>query len=692
MINEIYLRRKNKLILSDGKGTSPQKNHIASILLNIENLGYTLSKNVIEQLYTYNEEQLNELYLVLVKGIKKLIGADRRYNPMYPNFPNQVMEASDSELFINAIIHYWSEGSLLPEYALEERLPLFDLTNTKVIELGSITDFDSIFTNLLSSKTSISETDNNDIVWFFSNLKERVESILPKEIPLKENMALVSKLLITNKLNTDSIFNYVKTATDVLRLATSLSEGDVSLSTNSKFKSFKRSERRLLLSLLENCNNIEEDMKRYKNRWIRLGERLHPTEFKKYTNVKAAFTKLRNNEYISTFNGTVADSLKNNNVNYALSLLSKRPGEFTRKLDHLIRLHDNPNVIVNEFKNVSDKVESTILLQVREHFLNRNNAKEKRAFFPKGNVAKLYVIDNELTTIDERICRAIISICENSLVGQYKKKEYLGKVYLDDSFRNYLVPFSQRSASKSLKTVVRGSKINIEESTKTIRSFIYWKEERHDRTDIDLSAIMYDENWNYLEHVSYTNLRSSKYQSYHSGDITSAPNGASEFIDLDLESVRKYGGRYIVLSINSFTGQTFKELPECFMGWMDRENPNSGEIYEPKTIENRMDVTSESEVCIPMILDLHDNKVIWTDIALKSNPNFYNNVEGNKIGMVLMGKALTTLVKPNLYDLIELNIKARGEKCDNIEEADTVFSLNKGITPYDHDIIVSQYL
>jgi hypothetical protein len=92
-----------------------------------------------------------------------------------------------------------------------------------------------------------------------------------------------------------------------------------------------------------------------------------------------------------------------------------------------------------------------------------------------------------------------------------------------------------------------------------------------------------------------------------------------------------------------------------------------------------------------MVLDLYHNKVIWADISLKSQP-IWNNVENNMKGMILMGKALTTMKRPNLYDLFRLNGEARGQLCKTIEEADTVFSVDNGVTPYDTDVIVSQYL
>ncbi len=53
---------------------------------------------------------------------------------------------------------------------------------------------------------------------------------------------------------------------------------------------------------------------------------------------------------------------------------------------------------------------------------------------------------------------------------------------------------------------------------------------------------------------------------------------------------------------------------------------------------------------------------------------------------------MTTLVKPNTYDLMELHIKARGEKTFDIKEANTIFATDIGITPTDIDIIVSDFL
>lgn len=192
--------------------------------------------------------------------------------------------------------------------------------------------------------------------------------------------------------------------------------------------------------------------------------------------------------------------------------------------------------------------------------------------------------------------------------------------------------------------------------------------------DIDLSAVMYDGNWDYMEHISYTNLRSAKYKAAHSGDITSAPHGACEFIDIDIPSVLKYGGRYVVASLNSFTEQPYCNLPECFAGWMIRKSPGSGEVFEPSLVADKIDVAADTRISIPVILDLQNRMVIWCDLALKNHPNYYNNIESNRGGMALMGKAMVSLIKPDLYELLLLHATARGELAERPELADQVFS------------------
>lgn len=708
-LDKILLRRKHSVMFEPAnmayEQSKTEKALVVSGLKNVQALGFTFSKELIEKAFHFTRDEFTAFYGFLIPALKELVGADVTYNPMYPNFPQQVAEASDIELFINAIVHYWSFGTLIPEYEKNERLPLIDDNKMAVLSVGSHDDLMTIFTNLVESKTSISEQDKEDIETIILACPDYT-TYLPDTIPLKENVAFVGKLIIEKApiKSADSIGKYFKTATDVLRLVTALSDGDISLASKTKYRNLRRVERRMIMDLLTGCGNITEDLFRYQYEWIRVAEILHPFEYKKakYSNVNAAFNTLRNEKKPLMFAGKVQAAITAKDMREAATLLKARPGEFARQLDKLIRDADNPNYIVNCFKEVATEISTPVLLQVRQHFIGRmeNDNQPVRVFFPKGNLAKAMVIRNELPKINSNVCKNVARICREALIEQYKEKDFLGKVYIDEDFKNYLVPFSQRSASKAVKTIVRGSKLPIKEDAAAVRGFIWWTNTDKTRNswdagnyckgrvDIDLSATIYDENWQYVDRVSYTQLRSAKYRAYHSGDITNGGSangdGVAEFIDVEIDAVAKNAGRYIAFQVYSFTRQHFSTLPNCRFGWMEREDVNSGEIFEPKTVGMKIDLTADSTVAIPVIFDCVERKFIWCDMNLQNaSSRFYgNNLESNLHGVTATCYGLTHLNKANIYDLIMMNAVARGSIVTDRNEADVIFS-NDTTVPYE---------
>ena len=715
-LNSIYLRRKSKLVLA-GSDRHLGAANLATILKNIESLGYTFSPQLIDCLSTLSEPEASLFYSQLVTDLKQAVGGAVEYAPMYPNFPAQVMEMAEAELYLNAITHYLGEVlgvRILPQYNTESRSPLSDSIKLKIIELGTESELLDIFRNLLRANTSLSETDKQDLREFVSTFPNLTVDILPEQFGYKENLAYVASLLLHGRQGSQETYEqrphqlvlqpYFKTASDVLRLATAMSDGDISLAENTRFRNFNRRERRLLLELLEQCDSIAEDMLRYKNRWIRLGEKLHPFEYRqRYPKCYRGFDVVRNDRPVATFNSRLETAFTEQRWHDAIELLSTRPGEVARRLDFLLR-NIGDREVIKTWREVSDRVSTPVLLQVANHFQHRNGdypsgtlrERDKlRVFFPKGNVAKAFAIKNELPEINSSVCQEVVEICERTLIDRFAKLAPLGKVYIDPELKKFPIPFAGRSASKSLRQLTRGSRLPIGEGN-TVRFFMWWKESVATGTvDIDLSAVMYDADWNYLEHISWTNLKSAKYRAAHSGDFTSAPDGASEFIDLDLASILNYGGRYVVASVLSFTNQPFSELPECFAGWMIRQNPNSGEIYEPQTVRDKVDLTANSAICIPAIIDLQQREIVWTDMSLSRHPSWRvvgNNVESSQNGIALMGKAITDLQPPTLEQLFKLHARARGELVSTAEQADSVFSIEQGITPFDLDAIAAGFL
>ena len=79
------------------------------------------------------------------------------------------------------------------------------------------------------------------------------------------------------------------------------------------------------------------------------------------------------------------------------------------------------------------------------------------------------------------------------------------------------------------------------------------------------------------------------------------------------------------------------------------------------------------------------------DIALQAQPR-WNNVHNNLSGVSLMLRALNSLVKTDLHTLFSLHARARGEVVQSAHEAQTVFSVRQGITPFDVDRIRAEFL
>lgn len=690
MNHTIYFRRRGKVVPPPAESFELLPIEVvATLSANLEQFGYVLSPALLEACRTLSLRQISDLQRELIDMLSCRVGAHRDFTPMYVNFPRQVMEASNAELYINAIVHYWTAGELFPVQDKKERNKLRDIPKLQYLQLGTIEEFEGLCTKIAASNTAFSMQDREDIAWFIDNYWEDVFRLLPDILPQKENVALIGAMLMKKGIGDQFVREKMRTATDVLRLAVALSDGDVSLASKTKFGKFSRPHRRLLLSLLEEKSSLIEDMLRWKERWKRLGEKLHPREFEtKYPKTVRAFEVLRNDLPAPTFAGRIERALMASQVSDAVSELTTRPGDFARRLDHVLRLNaEYQTATLQAFNDVAVKVSTPVLLQTMHHFRSRLSGFEHRVFFPKGDVAKVYSMPNELPKLSEETCGEVERICSETLVSRFGQLPSLGKTYVDENLRSHPLPFATRAASKSLRTVSKGSRISLPDAD-TLRFFIWWKNGRG-RTDIDLSAALFGEDFTFLDVLSYYNLRSVG--GCHSGDIVDAPEGASEFIDITLSKTMNVNVRYVAMILTSYTQQPYVDLPECFAGWMARSEPESGEVYEPKTVQDRFDLTADTRVAIPIVFDIVERKAIWCDMALRDHPRYCNNVHANLKGINLTIRSMVQLSKPTIYDLLTLHAKARGEIVDSLEGAETIFSVEAG-TPFELEKLASEFM
>jgi hypothetical protein len=691
-MNEIYLRRRMRLHVRPGTGgVTPQQ--LATLLTEVEALGFVLADEVVSRLSTLPAEDVARLLRDATQDMQKLVGAHRQHTPLYPGFPTQVMALADAQLYLNALSHYMSLRRM--PATNEQRPPLLNNRFPRIVELGSVEDFEAICTRLTGSAASLSAQDQADLTWFVRQYRADVFRLLPAKFPFKENLALLGAQLVlyvgADERTQHFLEEHFLTATDVLRLAAGMSVGDVSLATPTRFSRFSRRHRRLLLALLEDCDGLTEDMRRRVEPFKRLGERLHPGEHaERYPKTAAAFAVIRNGQPFVSFNSRVEQALATGDVDGAARALEARPGEYARRLDVLLRKSVEHEALLKRFADLAPRVSTAVLLQVLAHFKVRAEKGRLRVFFPKGEVAKVFALCDRRAAIEADTAQQVVRGCEEALLARFAKLPPLGRCHVDPALASYVVPLAQRAASKTLRTFGRGSRIPMPESG-FARLFLWWMNGRS-RVDIDLSVVLYGDDYGYVDTIAFYNLRS--WGAHHSGDIVDAPKGAAEFVDLDLQMLRACGVSFVMMCVNSYSGQAYCDLPECFAGWMSRTDLNSGEPFEARTVVDRVDLASDTRISLPLVLDLKRREVLWADIALQDYPRFANSVAGNLAGVSLMLRAMHEMVKPDLHTLLSLHARARGTLVDDAAEADTCFGTARGcaVTPLDGDLIRSSYV
>lgn len=543
----------------------------ASLQAELMNLGFMLDGPAFAAASKAPRDWLVAYHGEVIPHLRKQLGANRSYQPFYRNFPAQVMAMSDLELFINAYVHYLSDGTWEPPQILRDRGFAFENVQFKPIRLGTEDDLKGTFTKLVSINQSLTEQDKATVAWLVDTYGSALP--MPDVIPFKETLCM----LAAKGLDVP-----VKTPTDVLRIAVHLSGGDISLPGVPKppkkqeprggvmgwlvgetafiesvfkaqvaarkkfqFKRFRRPQRRLILTLLEKTNPNAAEMQRHLGRWLRLGEILHVGEHAtRFPRSAEAFQKLRNQRKgtkVRTFAARVDLAFKDD-WRKGVDLLATRPGEFARRLDWMLRTFER-GYVLETFGRVASDVSSKVLFELYDHFAQRYKQGAPRVVMLKGRGAKMKTLP-PLPAMDadlvQQVGNAILAVIRRRIAALPP----LGKVWVDDRLKQVPVPFAMRSVNTAVRTYVRGTRVPFRREAKVVRPFIHWFDE--DRTqDLDLSVGFYDATLKQVAHVSFTHLKAEALNSCHSGTSGTAKGRApsTSTSTSHVASARAYGTR-----------------------------------------------------------------------------------------------------------------------------------------------------
>ena len=165
---------------------------------------------------------------------------------------------------------------------------------------------------------------------------ECAEGPQPERIPVRENRAVINKVALAGgrPLLADTV-------TDVLRLAAAVSGGDVTLETATRFRSFARPERRVIMAALDSVVRESPakltDVARYAEPWKRLGERLHPHEHGQFPHAQRVFAVARGEERFPSLASRAEQAFREGETARAARRLADAPGLLFRSLDRLLR-------------------------------------------------------------------------------------------------------------------------------------------------------------------------------------------------------------------------------------------------------------------------------------------------------------------------------------------------------------------
>lgn len=573
----------------------------------------------------------------------------------------------------------------------------------------------TLLVNLLSSTVALSQSDQTDLDHLLStmNAQDIKNSVEQSDIQIKETLTFVFvkiKNLIKEAASNNNqekvaalkqikLSDKIKTATDLLRVVYFMKNESTVLSDVYLDNKLTSSDRRFILDTLETLSNPIEDMLKYKSFWRAIGKLTHPTK-KKHPKASLYFDYVFDKKQYTSFNATidklVSTYVNNPNEETMKTLLdewAKRPSELIRNLDFIVRLAETDHhvrMMLSMLSLVGHTVPIRILIQARNHFLNRNDDAVPRMVYIGHNQVAL----EKEPPLEKDTVNQLIMMIDSIIKTQLTFKPSLGTVYIDRELMNIALPTSGKGVSAQGKNPrTSGSRQPILMRDKdVIRPFVLWKDADSSRVDIDLSVKMLDEDLKQLDHISFTNTHND--YATHSGDITGAPDGAAEYVDINIKNAKENDVRYVAMEIYSYSGQSFDDINHLKAGFMLLDaDDHTDDVYNQKRIRQSIDISEEGLMKSVCLFDLEDEVMIWVDQQPRVNAHGAIKLENNECQSGLIYKKMINQQFTSLYDLFVMHTQTRATATSRSpKSADTVFMYPTSEHPLDIQDILSNWM
>ncbi|MFI6822565.1 hypothetical protein ACIBJE_16665 [Micromonospora sp. NPDC050187] len=646
MLEKLIIQKTLRVPVSTGAAGdgTPVARQLDTALLDV---GFSASRALLEHVGALAPGPAMDLAVTVVTAVRELVGDHVQHNAYFIGFPDDVPDT----------VEFWTDrlraavltgGGTATEAQLREAVTsggvnLLDLPGygtyqhtyaellaahddlvaaagdrVTLLRLGDTAEVEAtrLYLALAGSVTPHGEA---DLAILGELAVACADGPQPAEIPVRENRAVLNgiRLVLGRPLVA------VDTTTDVLRLACQVSDGDPSLGTPTRFRAFRRPERRMLLAALDQVVAASPaklgDVARYAERWKRLGERLHPHEYAQWPHAQRVFAVARGERRVPNLAGRAEAAIRSGAVAPAASVLSAAPGLLLRSADRLLRLASaaERTTVVDAVTGALGSASGRVLLSLREHVDNRLTPASVRMYASRSRNS--WVGPDERPPLPAELVAELSALLDAEVAARLPEPER--PLLVDPEVLDVALPLTGKAAEGGFAVLPRGSRASV--SGELLRFFTYWRQSSR-RTDYDLSVLLLDDGFHSAGQVSWTNYRHDGV--VHSGDITDAKNGATEFIDVPL-TVR---GRYVVPQVNIYAGESFDEVAESMFGYQTRTRDQRGAPFDARTVRARSHLRGQGRVALPMVFarNEHGWQAVWLHLYLPGMPSF-NRVEGN---------------------------------------------------------------
>lgn len=782
-LNGVYVQEQKLNIEKASRNNTLSIAEMATITKKFQGYGYTFEKKLAQTIFKVDRDYAIDLCREMLENIEDF-KSDKGYEVFYKDFPKEVMNMEEADIYINQMLHYWfgyipKHKNLKNKNIGYEKNELAQLVELSHLKLVADSDIEKLFYNLLSSNVTLSSQYLEDVCFLSNGFSEKELEEYSENILMKETLTTLSSYVWEKR---KILIGNFDTATDVLRFITKLSNGEL----NTKyicFAYFSRTELAQIVKKLEKIKNSFPDIKRYKKPWHKFFKlNAKKINLKKYPNVQKIVNMLFSKFEYETPKGYF-DKVKKNIPNMSnkdlekfIGLYLKFSGDYARQVLSLLNISNKKqyHILINGLKKCMKDVNTRVLLQLYDRLLNlqkknqleeikknkeieieikiekiknsqiteeektveeifeKKNSPEKRSkirnvfrnlvfkeeqkdeselekqknieeqknkteiieTLEKERIRNLQMeiprvvnskgtwrkIDETIFLSDELI-EDLMEVVKNGIIEKLKEKDSLKKVFVDESYKNIAVTTSEKDSNISLRPMTKGSRIKFNSDAEVLRFFVGWKNFEKDglkiRTDIDLSAVYFDSEFNFLNSLAYYNQIEEGFA--FSGDIVDAPDGALEFIDIyDLEKIKEKGINYILMTVRSYNGFNFKEINSVFAGVLEltKEESQDRKNMFSAAISQGFQILSKNYTTSTILVDLQKSEYIWIDMNLPVSKNYrdQNRLQNNEAAYLEdILKYFVNKEYMTMYDLLEMNVKARGTKVFDKEVADVIF-------------------